>query len=97
MTPPLKKLLLRKGGEVAALLSALLDHKEVNLASLPPPKHPNEDPELRLRRFLDQIDRAIKAFGTERFGKCALCGAPLDPQTLAERPWTELCGKHPAV
>jgi RNA polymerase-binding transcription factor DksA len=97
LSAELKKLLLRKGGEVAAALSALLDHKEVDLASLPPPRHPDDDPELRLRRFLDQIDRAIKAFDTERYGKCALCGAPIDSRTLADRPWTELCGKHPIV
>ena len=95
MSADLKRLLLRKGGEVAATLSTLLDHKEVDLSNLPPPRNPNEDPEIRLRRFLDQIDRAIKAFGTERFGTCASCGAPIDPRTLAERPWADLCGKHP--
>lgn len=97
MDAGLKKLLLRKGGEVAAQLSALLDKKEVNLSNLPAPKDPNEDPELRLRRFLDQIDRAIKAFGTERFGTCSVCGTPIDPQVLAERPWLQSCPKHPPV
>ena len=97
MNPELKKLLLRRGAEVAGQLSAVLDHKEVKLTDLPPPKKPNEDPEIRLRRFLEQIDRAIKAFGTDRFGRCSVCGTPLDPQLLAERPWLESCPKHPPV
>ena len=95
MSAEQKKLLLRKGGDVAAQLSALLDHKNVDLTNLPPPRNPNEDPELRLRRFLDQIDRAIKKFGTAAFGLCARCGEALPAQTLADQPWTEFCGKHP--
>lgn len=95
--PAWKKQLLKKGAEVAAMLSALLDKKEVNLASLPPPKDPKEDPELRLRRWLNAIDRAIKAFGTEEYGRCAVCGEELDPRALAEAPWLMNCTKHPPV
>ena len=95
MDPRLKKTLLAKGQEVAAKLEALLNHKEVDLTQGIPFKDPNEDPEVRLRRFLEQIDRAIKAFGTERFGRCTGCGEPIAEGTLNERPWTERCPLHP--
>ena len=93
--PAWKKLLLAKGGDIAGRLSAILDHKEVFLDDLPPPIKPSEDPELRLRRFLDQIDRAIKAWGTDRYGRCMSCGTPLPAATLAEQPWLDWCSKHP--
>ena len=93
--PALRKALLAKGSAVAAQLSALLDHKEVDLSSLPPKLKPDEDPELRLRAFLGRIDRALKAFGTDRYGRCAQCGAPLAPAVLAEQPWLDGCALHP--
>ncbi len=92
--PARKKLLLAKGSEISARLSLILDHKEVSLDDLPPPKDPNEDPELRLRRFLDQIDRAIKAWGTEKSGRCAQCGIELPDRVLAEQPWLDWCPAH---
>src|SRR5207248_6168236 len=45
--------LLRKGKEVAELLEAVLWGKELDLACLPAPASPGEDPELRLRSFLE--------------------------------------------
>ena len=92
--PAWKSALLHKGQDVADLLEAMLSGKEVDLASLPVPSGPGQDPELRLRNFLDQIDRAIKAFGTDRFGRCARCGVELPAQTLDERPWSEHCLQH---
>ena len=93
--PGWKKLLLVKGGDIAGRLSAILDKKEVFLNDLPPPKKPDEDPELRLRRFLDQIDRGIKAWGTDKFGRCSYCGTELPAATLADQPWLDWCPKHP--
>lgn len=95
--PETKKLLLKKGGEVAALLEALLAGKDVDLNALPPPKDPKDDPELRLRRFLEQIDWAIKAWGSDAWGRCRVCGAALDARALAERPWLQHCSAHPPV
>jgi RNA polymerase-binding transcription factor DksA len=95
--PAWKKALLAKGAEVAAQLSALLDHKEVDLASLPAPRSPDDDPELRLRRFLALLDRAIKSFGTDAFGRCQVCGAQLSAAALRERPWLAHCPAHPEV
>ena len=95
--PAWKRALLAKGSEIALRLEALLSKKEVKLNDLPPPKKPDEDPELRLRRFLGQLDRGIKAFGSERYGRCAVCGDALDPAALGETPWLESCPKHPPV
>ena len=95
--PQWKRTLLAKGSEIALRLEALLSKKEVKLTDLPPPKKPDEDPELRLRRFLDQLDRGIKAFGTERFGRCAVCGEALAAAALSETPWLETCPRHPPV
>ena len=92
--PAVRKRLLAKGGDVARRLELLLDKKEVKLLDLPTPRKPSEDPELRLRRWLDQIDRAIKAWGTDRFGRCDQCGAPLDEATLRDQPWLDWCPAH---
>jgi hypothetical protein len=94
LDPAVKKKLLAKGGEIAARLEQLLNHKEVKLTDLPTPLKPSEDPELRLRRWLDQIDRAIKAWGTDRLGRCGVCGAALPDATLAEQPWLDWCSDH---
>ena len=95
--PVWKRTLLAKGSEIASRLEALLSKKEVKLNDLPPPKKPGEDPELRLRRFLEQLDRGIKSFGSERFGRCLVCSAPIAEAALQETPWLESCPKHPPV
>ena len=92
--PAWKSPLLHKGQDVADQLEALLAGKEVDLASLPVPVRGDEDPELRLRRFLDQIDRAIKAFDTDAFGRCERCGVELDRTALGQQPWLATCPAH---
>ena len=57
--PAWKSALLHKGQDVADLLEAVLSGKSPDLSSLPVPFGPDQDPELRLRNFLEQIDRAI--------------------------------------
>ena len=87
-----RKLLLRKGGEVASKLEDLLAHKEVDLTqAIPGPLLPDEDDELRLRRFLDQIDRRIKS---SRFGCCVVCDERLAEAALDDAPWLERCPRH---
>jgi RNA polymerase-binding transcription factor DksA len=44
--------------------------------------------------FLEQIDRAIKAFETDRFGRCDFCGIDIDAVALAEQPWLATCPAH---
>jgi RNA polymerase-binding transcription factor DksA len=94
--PAWKSALLHKGQDVADALEALMSGKEVDLASLPAPTNPHESPELRLRKFLDQIDRAIKAFDTDAFGRCEVCGANLARSDLQEKPWLATCPAHAA-
>ena len=87
-----RKFLLRKGAEVAKKLEALLAHKDVDLSQgIPGPLHPDEDDELRLRRFLEQIDRRIKS---PRFGRCVACDERLPDAALDETPWLERCPRH---
>lgn len=92
--PAWKSALLHKGQDVADLLEALLSGKDVDLASLPVPSGLDQDPELRLRGFLDQIDRAIKAFDSDAFGRCQQCGVDLDRAALAQQPWLSTCAAH---
>ena len=89
-----KHALLRKGAGIAGLLADLLAHKEVDLTSLPAKLLPEDDPELRLRSFLDPIDRAIKAWGTDRYGRCVTCGEELSRGVLAATPWADRCAAH---
>ena len=89
-----KSALLHKGQDVADMLEAVLSGREVDLASLPVPLGPGQDPELRLRSFLEQIDRAIKAFDSDAFGRCQFCGVDLDHASLAQQPWLATCPVH---
>jgi len=90
-----KRALLAKGSDVAALLEQVLSGKEVELdAGIP--EGGASDKELRLRRFLELIDRGIKRAETDRFGRCAVCGEALLPAVLDEQPWTDRCAAHPA-
>ena len=90
-----KRALLAKGADVASLLEQLLSGKDVDLGA-GIPQLGADDKELRLRRFLELIDRGIKRTGTDRFGRCAVCGDPLAQLVLDEQPWTERCVLHPS-
>jgi RNA polymerase-binding transcription factor DksA len=92
--PTWKSALLHKGQDVADMLEAVLSGKNVDLASLPVPFGPDQDPELRLRHFLDQIDRAIKMFDTDAYGRCQMCGVDLDHAALQQQPWLAACPVH---
>jgi RNA polymerase-binding transcription factor DksA len=92
--PSWKSALLHKGQDVADMLEELLSGKKVDLASLPVPSGPGQDPEQRLRNFLDQIDRAIKMFDTDSFGRCQVCGVNLDRAALQQEPWLATCSVH---
>jgi hypothetical protein len=90
-----KRALLAKGSDVAALLGQILSGKEVELdAGIP--QLGAGDKELRLRRFLELIDRGIKRAEGDRFGRCAVCGVALPQAVLDEQPWTDRCAAHPA-
>lgn len=89
-----RKVLLRKGLEVARRLEEFMSRKDVDLSQgLPTPLRPDEDPELRLRQLLAQIDRRVKA---PRFGCCLVCDERLPDPVLDETPWIERCARHPS-
>ena len=90
-----RKELLRRGGVVASALSQLLDGLEVDLLTLGPSGPPGDDPILRARALLSRIDRGIKSVGSRRFGRCAVCEAPLPAAALDEVPWLSRCAQHP--
>jgi RNA polymerase-binding transcription factor DksA len=92
--PAWKSALLHKGQDVAELLDAVLSGKDVDLGSLPVTFGPDQDPELRLRNFLEQIDRAIQAFDTDAYGRCQFCGVDLDRRALQQQPWLATCPVH---
>jgi RNA polymerase-binding transcription factor DksA len=89
-----KRQLLRKGGEVAQALESLLAGKDVDVPQLPGSNRVEDDKELRLRRFLELIDRGIKSAGSPRFGRCGVCGDALPAAVLDETPWLERCAGH---
>ena len=91
-----KRALLAKGADVAGLLQQVLDGKDVDLGA-GIPELGATDKELRLRRFLELIDRNIKRTENGRFGRCAVCGDPIPAAVLDEAPCTERCEKHPVV
>ncbi|HEX9604920.1 MAG TPA: hypothetical protein VF973_14310 [Myxococcales bacterium] len=92
--PAWRKQLLRKGQDVSDLLAALLAGKDVDLASLPLSGSADDGDEARLRRFLEQIDRAVKCFGTGWYGHCQICDVELSAAVLSEQPWISRCPTH---
>src|SRR3954468_13217241 len=91
-----KRALLAKGSDVAAQLQQILDGKDVTLdAGIP--ELGASDKELRLRRFLELIDRNIKRVETGRYGRCSVCGDAIPSAVLDGAPWTERCAGHPVV
>jgi RNA polymerase-binding transcription factor DksA len=88
-----KKKLLGKGSEAAKALEAVRSGQEVALHDAIPDGGCT-DLEARLRRFLNQIERAIQRVSVDRFGRCAVCASPIAVPILDERPWTERCGAH---
>jgi RNA polymerase-binding transcription factor DksA len=89
-----RRQLLARGAVVAKALEDLLADKDVDLASLPVKVKPSDDPELRLRAFLDRIDRAIKRALSGDFGRCAVCGEDLAAGALDTAPWSDRCALH---
>ena len=83
----------QKGWEVATRLAELKAGQEITLADMFTPGLDTEamDKEARVRAFLDLINAARTRLGTERYGLCLACGAPLGEQALDERPWLERC------
>jgi hypothetical protein len=94
--PSWKSALLHKGQDVEEMLDALLRGHPINFSAVGAPPVPGQDPEGRLRAFLEQIERAIDAFDSDRFGRCSVCNTELDRAALAQEPWLCACPAHAA-
>ena len=92
--PDWKSALLHKGQDVEEMLESALQGRTVDLSSLPAGFAQGHAPEARLRAFLEQIERAIDDFDTDRFGRCVTCHAELDRAALAREPWLASCPAH---
>lgn len=85
--------IMRKGLQVATLLSDVLAGKDKakELAALK--LTPGIRPEEALRMYLDLIEskRVLLDAGDDRFGRCDRCGADLGELALREMPWADRC------
>lgn len=97
----LRRLLLKKGHEIATLLADVLAHKDRDrqLHALPVAGKPGERPHERLRRFLDLIEsrRRLIDARDDRYGRCDICGADLGVTALGDMPWADRCPAHPVT
>jgi hypothetical protein len=86
----LRPRLLKKGAEVAEILSRLLAGEKVRIDDLLAPK-PGETPIEKARRYLAVIDARIKALAAGTYGSCDQCDSPIPYPYLAELPWMDTC------
>jgi RNA polymerase-binding transcription factor DksA len=92
----LRRDLMRRGQTLATLLAEVLAGKQPpELAELLAQK-PGKRPEEVLRLALDQIEerRRLIDAGDDRYGRCDVCRAELDPVALSEMPWADRCAAH---
>lgn len=87
----LKKLLLRKGGEINEKLVALLNNQQVRIDELVGKAKPGETPLERLRRFMEIIDSRLRAIRAGTYGRCQRCGDGLPFAHLEQVPWIDTC------
>ena len=52
---------------------------------------PGETKIERLRRWLNLVDKQIKAIPKGEYGKCGSCAAELTYEGLTQVPWAEMC------
>jgi hypothetical protein len=83
-----------KGWEVAQRLSAVKGRQDINLSQMDGMgiDDPLETKERRLRRYLDQINRARIRLGTPEYGQCVDCDTTFAAGQLDDMPWVEQCG-----
>ncbi len=82
-----------KGWEVAQRLMNVKARQNLDLSDIKGLKMDDTDepPEVRLRRWLDQINASRTRLGTDAYGKCEGCGAPFSDGQLDEMPWVSHC------
>jgi hypothetical protein len=98
MNPPtdeqiqvLRRHLLKKGAEINAELTGLLNGQKVSVEALLGAGKPGESPIERLRRFLALVDGRIQAIRAGSYGRCITCGDGLPFAELEQIPWIDTC------
>ncbi len=86
----LRRQLLKKGSEVNEKLVQLLNNQNPTIMDIIEGR-PGETKIERLRRWLNLIDKKIKAIPKGEYGKCEQCGAELTFTGLQQVPWAEVC------
>jgi RNA polymerase-binding transcription factor DksA len=86
----LRRKLLAKGRDLAQELSELMAGLKPKATDLLEAK-PGETRIERVRRYLDLVDRKIKAVAAGRYGLCDSCATPIPLVQLNELPWLERC------
>jgi RNA polymerase-binding transcription factor DksA len=86
----LRRRLLAKGRDLAEQLAALMAGLKPKATDLLDAK-PGETPIEKVRRYLDLVDRKIKAIAAGTYGHCEGCGRAIPYALLAELPWMDRC------
>lgn len=86
----LRRRLLAKGRDLAEQLAALMAGLKPKATDLLDAK-PGETKIERTRRYLDLVDRKIKAIAAGTYGHCDGCGTAFPYVLLAELPWMDRC------
>lgn len=86
----IRRRLLVKGRELAEDLAALMAGQEPKAIDLLDAK-PGETKIEKVRRYLDLVDRKIKAVAAGGYGRCEGCDQPIPHRLLAEMPWMDRC------
>ncbi len=87
----------RKGWDVAQRLAELKANQELDLSTMDltfgvGDGTKKEPPVVRLRRYLDLINRARTRLAADpEFGRCQSCGQEFEVAALDETPWLERC------
>ena len=94
----LRSALMRRGRDLATLLSEVLAGKRPPSLVTLLEQRPGKRPEEVLRLALDQIEarRRLLDADDDRFGRCDVCGEDLGAAALGEMAWADRCATHAA-
>jgi hypothetical protein len=93
---PLRRDLMRRGLNLATLLSEVLAGKQPPALAAMLAARPGKRPEEVLRLALDQVEARRKLLDAtdDRYGRCDICGVDLGVAALTEMPWADRCMAH---
>ena len=93
-----RKMIMRRGLDLATILSELLAGKDKTRAmeAMQIGGKPGMKPEEKVRMALDAVEARRKLIDADddRYGRCDVCGDDLGALALGEMPWADRCRKH---